>query len=76
MNKQLQDSVLFGTNASFVEAIYEEYLHNPISIDPLWREYFDRLHQSVNQESVRRKDCGVFQERRWQQKRGQSDCIA
>jgi len=46
MNKQLQDSVLFGTNASFVEAIYEEYLHNPISIDPLWREYFDRLHQS------------------------------
>ncbi len=46
MNKQQQDSVLFGANAPFVEAIYEEYLHNPVSIDPLWRDYFDRLHQS------------------------------
>ncbi|MCP5243000.1 MAG: 2-oxoglutarate dehydrogenase E1 component [Burkholderiales bacterium] len=53
MNKQLQDSTLFGTNASFVEAMYEEYLHNPVSVEPAWREYFDKIQQtpglSVNQ---------------------------
>ncbi|SEN24343.1 2-oxoglutarate dehydrogenase E1 component [Nitrosomonas marina] len=53
MNKQLQDSMLFGTNAPFVEAMYEEYLHNPVSVEPAWREYFDKIQQtpglSVNQ---------------------------
>lgn len=46
MDKQLQDSLLFGSNAPFIEAIYEEYLHNPISVDPAWREYFDKIHQT------------------------------
>ena len=46
MNKQLQDSLLFGSNAPFIEAIYEEYLHNPISVDPAWREYFDQIQQA------------------------------
>lgn len=46
MKKQLQDSLLFGSNAPFIEAIYEEYLHNPISVDPSWREYFDKIQQA------------------------------
>lgn len=46
MNKEQQDSLLFGSNAPFIEAIYEEYLFNPISVDPVWRAYFDALHQS------------------------------
>ncbi|GJL74031.1 MAG TPA: 2-oxoglutarate dehydrogenase E1 component [Nitrosomonas sp.] len=49
MNKQLQDSPLFGSNAPFIEAIYEEYLHNPISVEPSWREYFDKIHQPQGQ---------------------------
>lgn len=48
MNKEQQDSLLFGSNAPFIEAIYEEYLFNPISVDPAWRAYFDALHQSPN----------------------------
>ncbi len=46
MKKQLQDSPLFGSNAPFIEAIYEEYLHNPISVEPSWRKYFDKVHQA------------------------------
>ena len=44
MTKQLfDDSLLSGSNAAFIEAIYEEYLHNPNSVALAWREYFDRL---------------------------------
>lgn len=44
MNKQLlNDSLLSGANALFIEAIYEEYLHNPNSVALAWREYFDEL---------------------------------
>lgn len=44
MNKQLfDDSLLSGANASFIEAVYEEYLHNPNSVALAWREYFDQL---------------------------------
>ncbi|SFE21025.1 2-oxoglutarate dehydrogenase E1 component [Nitrosomonas sp. Nm166] len=44
MNKQLfDDSLLSGANASFIEAVYEEYLHNPHAVALAWREYFDQL---------------------------------
>lgn len=39
----LDDSLLSGANASFIEAVYEEYLHNPNSVALAWREYFDAL---------------------------------
>ena len=46
MNKPLmEETLLFGTNASFIEAVYEEYLHNPHSVTLMWREYFDKLAQ-------------------------------
>ncbi|MEP7371580.1 MAG: 2-oxoglutarate dehydrogenase E1 component, partial [Nitrosospira sp.] len=46
MMKQLfEDSLLFGTNASFIEGLYEKYLHNPESIPREWHEYFDKLRQ-------------------------------
>ncbi|MBS0485232.1 MAG: 2-oxoglutarate dehydrogenase E1 component, partial [Proteobacteria bacterium] len=44
MNKPLlDDTLLSGANAAFIEAVYDEYLHNPNSVAPAWREYFDRL---------------------------------
>lgn len=47
MMKQLfEDSLLFGTNASFIEGLYEKYLHNPESVPPEWHEYFDKLRQA------------------------------
>lgn len=42
--KLMQDSsLLFGTNAPFVEELYEQYLVDPGSVPTEWRRYFDAL---------------------------------
>ncbi|GHC46432.1 2-oxoglutarate dehydrogenase subunit E1 [Alcaligenes pakistanensis] len=42
----LSNSYLFGSNAPYVEELYESYLDNPGSVADQWREYFDQLqHQ-------------------------------
>lgn len=39
------NSHLFGSNAGYVEELYEQYLDNPSSIDPKWQDYFNQLQQ-------------------------------
>ncbi|MFA6922429.1 MAG: 2-oxoglutarate dehydrogenase E1 component [Gallionella sp.] len=40
----MQDSSqLFGTNAPFIEALYEQYLTDPAGVTGEWRSYFDAL---------------------------------
>ncbi|HEY9281084.1 MAG TPA: 2-oxoglutarate dehydrogenase E1 component [Eoetvoesiella sp.] len=42
----LSTSYLFGSNAPYVEDLYESYLDNPGSVPEQWRGYFDQLqHQ-------------------------------
>jgi len=42
--KMMQDSsLLFGTNAPFVEDMYEQYLLDPFTVTAEWRAYFDAL---------------------------------
>ncbi|PLC55178.1 2-oxoglutarate dehydrogenase E1 component [Pollutimonas nitritireducens] len=42
----LSNSYLFGSNAPYVEDLYESYLDNPGSVPDEWRDYFDQLqHQ-------------------------------
>src|SRR3954470_18032445 len=36
-------SFLFGTNAGFVEALYEQYRKDPQSVDGTWRAFFEAL---------------------------------
>jgi 2-oxoglutarate dehydrogenase E1 component len=36
-------SSLFGSNAPFIEELYERYLADPASVDADWRAYFDEL---------------------------------
>ncbi|NLA89466.1 MAG: 2-oxoglutarate dehydrogenase E1 component [Alcaligenaceae bacterium] len=36
-------SYLFGSNADYVEELYEAYLANPSSVEEHWRDYFDQL---------------------------------
>ncbi|MDE2462137.1 MAG: 2-oxoglutarate dehydrogenase E1 component [Alphaproteobacteria bacterium] len=36
-------SFLFGTNAAFVESLYRQFLDNPESVDPSWRDFFATL---------------------------------
>jgi 2-oxoglutarate dehydrogenase E1 component len=43
MKQMLSNSYLFGANAPFIEELYEKYLDNPGSVEPAWRDYFDKL---------------------------------
>ncbi|MEC5397104.1 2-oxoglutarate dehydrogenase E1 component [Uliginosibacterium sp. H1] len=43
MNQYLGNSYLFGSNAPFVEELYEAYLENPAAVPDQWRDYFDSL---------------------------------
>jgi 2-oxoglutarate dehydrogenase E1 component len=36
-------STLFGSNAPFIEELYESYLADPANVSPEWRSYFDEL---------------------------------
>ncbi|MBP9713902.1 MAG: 2-oxoglutarate dehydrogenase E1 component, partial [Sterolibacterium sp.] len=43
MKQMLGNSYLFGSNAPFIEELYENYLQNPATVTPAWRDYFDKL---------------------------------
>ena len=43
MKQMLANSYLFGANAPFIEELYENYLNNPGTVTPAWRDYFDKL---------------------------------
>src|SRR3989449_127515 len=43
MRQFLDNSYLYGANASFIEDLYEKYLVNPQSVPEEWRDYFDRI---------------------------------
>ncbi|HEX3096221.1 MAG TPA: 2-oxoglutarate dehydrogenase E1 component [Usitatibacter sp.] len=45
-------SHLFGSNAPFVEELYERYLADPESVDPEWRTQFDAWQASGNGKDV------------------------
>ncbi|MGI9229897.1 MAG: 2-oxoglutarate dehydrogenase E1 component [Gammaproteobacteria bacterium] len=40
-------SCLYGDNAAFIEALYEQYLENPDTVAPEWRDYFNSLNASA-----------------------------
>src|SRR5579862_2751697 len=39
----LEPTPLYGGNSDFLDALYEQYLSDPASVDGRWREYFARL---------------------------------
>ena len=39
--KQFAQSSQLGSNAAFIEDLYEQYLVSPDSVDPKWKAYFD-----------------------------------
>jgi 2-oxoglutarate dehydrogenase E1 component len=43
MQQQFLNSYLFGSNAPYVEELYEAYLNNPGSVPDKWRAYFDAM---------------------------------
>ncbi len=45
-------SCLYSGNAWFIEELYEQYLHNPETIDQNWRSYFDSLQHSGENKDI------------------------
>ncbi len=43
MNEKLNFSYLFGSNAPYIEELYENYLDNPHSVGEVWQQYFCEL---------------------------------
>ena len=43
-------SALSGSNASYVESLYDRYLTDPAAVDPAWRAYFDALPAAPGRE--------------------------
>ena len=43
---------LYSGNAWFIEALYEQYLHNPDTIEQEWRNYFDSLQDNAGQRDI------------------------
>jgi 2-oxoglutarate dehydrogenase E1 component len=50
--EQRTSTPLSGANAPYVEALYEQYLQDPRSIDAQWRRYFDALPASAEVERL------------------------
>lgn len=44
-NEGNSSSYLFGSNAPYIEELYEAYLENPASVPEVWHSYFERLQQ-------------------------------
>jgi len=53
MTKQglLDNSYLFGSNAPYIEELYEEYLLNPANITDEWRAYFDNIQNEATKKA-------------------------
>ena len=43
MNEKFSLSYLFGSNAPYIEELYEAYLSDPSSVDAHWKQYFDQV---------------------------------
>jgi len=49
LRELLASTPLSGGNAPYVEALYEQFLHDPQSVDAVWRDYFSKLQDSQKQ---------------------------
>src|SRR6188508_3198808 len=49
LRELLASTPLSGGNAPYVEALYEQFLADPQSVEPTWRDYFHRLQDGLKQ---------------------------
>ena len=51
LHKFFEDSSsLYGSNATFVENLYERFLEDPESVEPGWRQKFKEIHNGATYE--------------------------
>ena len=61
--EQLESTPLYGGNADYVEALYEQYVLDPASVDARWREYFQRWALAPAREASHRSIQAAIAER-------------
>ena len=49
LRELLASTPLSGGNAPYVEALYEQFLQDPQSVEPAWRDYFQHLQDGLKQ---------------------------
>ncbi len=47
LRELLASTPLSGGNAPYVEALYEQFLTDPQSVEPAWRDYFQHLQDGL-----------------------------
>jgi 2-oxoglutarate dehydrogenase E1 component len=52
LSELLASTPLSGGNAPYVEALYEQFLSDPASVEPRWREYFQKLRDGAGGEQI------------------------
>ena len=52
LRELLASTPLSGGNAPYVEALYEQFLTDPQSVDPNWRDYFQKLRDGSAGEQI------------------------
>src|ERR1044072_8290373 len=52
LRELLASTPLSGGNAPYVEALYEQFLSDPQSVEPRWREYFQKLRDGSSAEQI------------------------
>src|SRR5688572_13250718 len=52
LRELLASTPLSGGNAPYVEALYEQFLSDPQSVDGKWREYFQKLKDGSAGEQI------------------------
>jgi 2-oxoglutarate dehydrogenase E1 component len=56
LRELLASTPLSGGNAPYVEALYEQFLAEPQSVEPAWRDYFRRLQEGHLQDGPKLRD--------------------
>src|SRR6185369_7327552 len=52
LSELLASTPLSGGNAPYVEALYEQFLSDPQSVDARWRDYFQKLRDGSAGEQI------------------------
>src|SRR5262245_19236381 len=52
LDELLASTPLSAGNAPYVEALYEQFLADPQSVDPKWRDYFAKLRDGSAGEQI------------------------
>jgi len=52
LSELLASTPLSGGNAPYVEALYEQFLADPQSVEPKWREFFQKLRDGSSVEQI------------------------